>query len=192
MTGLLAVLPSAGPLGVLLAISLRRENEAAVVNTAGALAVTLLPVSVEFLLGPPVTFTPLLTYWAGVASVLHCLGMLGLYDRINVWDHLTHTVSAALATAVLYGGLLSMGGLTRPDAALATLVVLLGLGVLWEAVELLFRELGERFGIEPVLIHYGWRDTAFDLVFDVVGAVLVLAVDVRLFVSVFETLEKGL
>lgn len=188
MTGLLAVLVSAGPLGVLLAIALRLENKAAVVNTAGALAVTLLPAAVEFLLGPTVTFTPLLTYWTGVASVLHCLGMLGLYDRFYVWDHITHTVSAALGTAVLYGGFLSVGGLTRPDAAAATLLILVGLGVLWEVVELLFRELGDRFGIEPVLIHYGWRDTAFDLVFDVVGAVLVLVVDLRLFVQVFETI----
>jgi hypothetical protein len=66
------------------------------------------------------------------------------------------------------------------------------LGLLWELLELVLRELGDRHGIEPVLIHYGWRDTALDIVFDVVGVVLVLAVDLRLFVPVFETLTAAL
>ena len=192
MTGVVAILLTAGPLGLLLAVAMRRENEAAVVNTGASLAVTLTPVSLEVLLGPPVSFTPLLTYWIGGAGVLHCLGMLGPYETVPGWDHITHTVSAALATALLYAGFLSALGFTRTEAAAATLLVLLGLGVLWEAAELLMRELGERFGVEPVLIHYGWRDTALDLVFDVVGAVLVLAVDLRLFVRVFETLMAAI
>ena len=129
-----------------------------------------------------------MTYWVGGASVLHCLGMLGLYERVGGWDHLTHATSAALATALLYAGFLTTAGLNSSAAAATTVFVLVVLSVVWEVAELVLREVGERRGVEPVLVHYGWRDTAFDLVFDVVGAAVVLAIDLRLFVSVFETL----
>jgi hypothetical protein len=59
-----------------------------------------------------------------------------------------------------------------------------GVGVFWELLELAARDVGERFDVEPVLVHYGWRDTVFDLGFDAVGAVVVVAVDLRLFVSI--------
>ncbi len=190
MTGLLALLLTAGPLTAILAIAIRQENGAAVVNTAASLLVTLTPAAVEAALG--VSFTPLLTYWIGAASVLHCVGMLGWYDSIRGWDHLTHTVSAALAAALLYAGFLAAAGLSAAGAAAATLSVIVVMGVLWELMELVMRELGERHGIEPVLVHYGWRDTMLDMVFDVVGAVLVLVVELRLFVSVFETLTAAL
>ena len=190
MTGSLPVLLTVGPLTALFVTALRQENGAAVVNTAAALLVTLVPAAVEAALG--VSFTPLLTYWVGGASVLHCVGMLGWYETIPGWDHLTHTVSSALAAALLYAGLLVAADLSGAVAAAVTLLVIVVLGVLWELMELVMRELGERHGIEPVLIHYGWRDTVLDMVFDVVGVVLVLVVDLRLFVSVFETLVAAL
>jgi len=191
MTGFLAVLLTAGSLGVLLAVALRRRNEPAAVNIVAALLVTLTPAAVEFVLGPAVSFTSLLTYWIGGASVLHCLGMLGRYESVPGWDHLTHGISSALATALLYAGFLSVVGLDAAEAAAATVLTILGMSVLWEVAELVLREVGERRGIDPLLTNYGWRDTALDLLFDVVGAALVLALDVRVFVSVFETLPSG-
>jgi len=189
MTGPLTLLLTVGPLTVLLAVALRRENGAAVVNTAACLLVTLVPVAVDA--APGVSFSPVLTYWVGGASVLHCVGMLGWYESVQGWDHLAHTVSAALAAALLYAGFLVATGLSAPGAAAATLGLIVVLGVLWELLELLMREVGERHGIEPVLIHYGWRDTALDMVFDVVGVALVLVLDLRLFVPVFETLTAA-
>ena len=190
MTGVLPVLLTAGPLAALLALAVERENGAAVVNTAACLLVTLVPVAVET--GVGVSLTPLLTFWIGGASVLHCVGMLGVYESVRGWDHLTHTVSAALAGALLYAGFLVVADRSAAGAAAATLLLIVGLGVLWELLELAMRELGERYGVEPVLIHYGWRDTALDMVFDVVGVALVLVVDLRLFVPVFETLAAAL
>lgn len=190
MTELLPVLLTAGPLAAILAEAVRRENGAAVTNTAASLLVTLLPAAVQVALG--VSFSPLLTYWVGGASVLHCVGMLGWYESVQGWDHLTHTVSAALAGALLYAGFLVAFGLSGVGAAAATLLLIVVLGVLWELLELLVRDLGERYGIEPVLVHYGWRDTALDMVFDVVGVVLVLVVDLRVFVPTFETLTAAL
>jgi hypothetical protein len=66
-------------------------------------------------------------------------------------------------------------------ALLSNLVeVLLDFGaVLWEFLELAARVVGDRVGASPVLEVYGLRDTALDLVFNAVGAVPVVALDVR-------------
>jgi hypothetical protein len=48
-----------------------------------------------------------------------------------------------------------------------------GLGVFWEVLEFVARELADVVGVEPVLVQYGLADTVVDLVFDMVGAVLV-------------------
>lgn len=189
MTSSLSLLLTAGPLAVILLLAVRQQNGAAVTNTAGFLLVTFVPAAVETALG--VSIASVLTYWVGGASVLHCVGMLGWYESVGGWDHLTHTVSAALAGALLYAGFL-VAGRTAAGAAAATLLLILTLGVLWELLELAMRELGERYGIEPVLIHYGWRDTALDMVFDVVGVALVLVADLRVFVPLFETLLAAL
>ncbi|MFW6153478.1 MAG: hypothetical protein ACOC42_03875, partial [Halobacteriota archaeon] len=55
------------------------------------------------------------------------------------------------------------------------------LGVLWELLEVVTRDLSRYFGTDPLLVPYGRWDTASDLVFDGVGALLVLALDVRVF-----------
>jgi hypothetical protein len=124
-----------------------------------------------------------LAFWIAVAGLLHALGMLGRYDSVWWWDHLTHTLSAALAAALLYAGLLVVAPAIAVAGTVLTIVVL---GVLWEAGELFAREVADRYDIEPVLVHYGWRDTALDLLFDVVGAGVVVALDVRLFRPVVE------
>jgi hypothetical protein len=114
--------------------------------------------------------------------------MLGPYDSVWWWDHLTHTLSAALVAALVYAAALvalpTLGLSADPvTVAAVTVALTFGGGVLWELVEILARAVGERYGVEPVLVHYGWRDTAADLVFDVVGAVLVVALDVRVFLG---------
>lgn len=200
MTSPLLVLLAEAPLLALLYRSYRRGNEAAVVNTVGGIAVTGFPTAVELALGGlgagAISFTPLLTLWIGIASVLHSLGMLGYYEEIGWWDHLTHSLSSALATALVYAVLLvgvgpASGGGTLHLAG-ATLAVLLALSLFWEAAELAMRYLGEWYGVDPVLIHYGRRDTALDLLFDTLGTVVVLALDLRVFVGVFEQVAATL
>jgi len=56
-------------------------------------------------------------------------------------------------------------------------------GLCWELIELVARALGRRYDIDPVLVYYGLDDTAFDLVFNLVGAGIIVAFDVDLFVS---------
>ena len=170
-------------------------NTAAVINTLGSISITFVPWIVDWAVGisgsqQPATVSGL-TLIIGVAGLLHCLGMLGLYESTNWWDHLTHTVSAALAAALLYAGLLVWTS-DGTVAAVGAVLAIFGLGVAWELLELAAREIADWYDIEPVLVHYGWRDTALDLVFDLVGALLVVALDIRLFVPILESVLRAL
>lgn len=67
----------------------------------------------------------------------------------------------------------------------------LGLGLLWELLEYLIHVTRARFGIAPALVHYGRLDTALDLVFDAVGAAVVVSFGPHLLENVVESLERG-
>lgn len=171
---------------------IRRESGAIVVNAVAALGITALPSAVLSLGAGTTVLVWDITLWVAAASFLHSLGMLGLYESVSWWDHMTHTLSAGVLAAVIYPASLVATQLWSgtPKWPLVGAGVTVGLtlaaGIVWELLELVARELGERYDIKPVLIHYGWRDTALDLVFDVVGAVLVIALDVQLLSSIIE------
>ena len=177
-----------------LLVGRRTDNVPAVVNGVASLGLALSPIAVEFGLeigmGVDVTFGQALPLWLALAGFLHMLGMLGWYDTVWWWDHLTHTVSAAFIAALVYAGLLTLVDhspavqLSTAYVAAFTVLFTLGVGVLWEFVELVAREVGERIDHPPVLHHYGLRDTALDLLFNGVGALLVVALDLRTFVPV--------
>jgi hypothetical protein len=188
-----AVLSLQGALLGLLIVAVRRENVAATVNAFGALLLALLPALLEFalpaLLGRQISLGAILPLWIAIAGVLHTIGMLGAYETTWWWDHLTHTVSAALVAALVHAVVIVSGptiATTAGRAGMVTLAFTAAIGVLWELVELVARDIGERLDVEPVLVHYGWRDTAADLGFDVVGALLVVGVDLRTFVPIVE------
>lgn len=191
-----AVVVLQGGILVLLLEALRRRDSAAVANAAVSLAASLVPLALELLLpyavGWRLTIGPELPLWIAGAGLIHSVGMLGPYDTVHWWDSVTHTVSAALVAALTYAGLLavagSAAGVDSPVLGVAALTVVLTLaaGVFWELIELIARDVGERYDVEPVLVHYGWRDTALDLGFDALGALLVVAFDVRVFVSLAE------
>jgi hypothetical protein len=189
-TGLLVVLFVA-LLGAT-SVAVSRENVAAATNAVGSVVLALLAVAVAAGVGwadGGAGFDPGLPLWVTAAGFLHSVGMLGWYESVWWWDHLTHTVSAALVAAALYAGLLVTTGetaavdLSPVAVAAVTLSGTLAVGVFWELVELVARVVGERYDIAPVLVVYGWRDTALDIVFDFVGAVVVLGLNVRVFVS---------
>lgn len=186
--GLLVVL--LGGLGLTLAVAIHRQNVAAAVNALVASLLALLSLPLTAGLRSPwsgAVLAPELPLWVTVAGLLHSVGMLGPYDSIRWWDHLTHTVSAALVAALLYAGVIvaadGTGLLASTGTAVTTVVYTFAVGVFWELLELAARAVAERYDIEPVLVHYGWRDTALDLGFDLLGAVLVVAFDVRVFVA---------
>jgi len=162
----------------------RRGNVAAAVNALVAFAVAVLP----FVLGTTtdLVVAPGLALWLAVAGLLHSVGMLGPYDSVPWWDTVTHFVSASFVAALCYAGVLVAAPSGWVTAAATTILLTLALGLWWELVELVARELGEEFSVDPVLVHYGPRDTLVDLLVDVLGAVAVVAVDVRAFVPVVD------
>lgn len=191
MLDILVRVAYAGLLGgmvVGLAVGIRTNNWPAVVNAVGALVVAVAPVLVEHslaALGFTVAFVPALSLALGVAGLLHVTGMLGWYDTVTWWDHLTHTVSATILAAVVHASLHTVDaqapGVDLSEAYIAafTLLFVLSAGVLWELLEIYAHEIGTRVGAPPVLEYYGLRDTALDLVFNAVGAVLVIVIDIR-------------
>lgn len=190
-----------GGIFVILLAALRRGDVAAAVNALVSFSAVLVPLVVELVarvaLARTVHFGPELPLWIAAAGLLHSFGMLGPYDSVWWWDHVTHTVSAALVAALVYAGLIvALQHTNSGDPTGATLVGLtvaftFASGVFWEVIELAAREVGERHDIEPVLVHYGWRDTALDLVFDVVGALVVVLGDVRVFVAAAEQAPRA-
>jgi hypothetical protein len=189
LAALLAVLLAA--LGATLPVALGRGNVAAAVNALVALAFALLSfaATVGFPPSSGDAAAAALPLWVTVAGLLHSIGMLGPYDGVWWWDHLTHTTSAALVAALVYAGVVvavDAGGPALSPAGVAAVTVgyTFAVGVFWELVELVARAVGERYDVDPVLVHYGWRDTALDLAFDLLGAVVVVALDLRPFVDV--------
>lgn len=153
---------------------IRRRNPGAVVNAVVALAATYLPDVVERRY--EVEFRPWQRAYAGTAMLAHAVGMLGPYDDRWWWDHLTHVLSASLLGGVVHVVTRRRDRDPRVDV-LATVTV--G-GVAWELVEYAIHAVSKRLGIEPLLISYSARDTLLDLVFDLLGALLVLAFGDRL------------
>lgn len=188
-----------GALGWTLWLGLRRHDVAIVVNAVASLVAVVIPQCIELLapvlLSVSVSFRPLLSVWIGVAGFLHMIGMIGWYDTVWWWDHVTHTVSAALIAALLYAWLLVVEVDTRPfvltaSPTVAAVVLTLATGVLWEVVEQAVRLVCERLGIERILKRYGRLDTPLDIVFDGVGALLVVTTDFQLLVPLFEPIPR--
>lgn len=125
--------------------------------------------------------------------LLHAIGMLGPYDRTWWWDHVTHTLSASIVGGVAY---VVARTRTTSDSSVRNrhpafvVGVTLVLGLFWELIEYLIHRFADRIGVEPVLVSYGRHDTALDLVFDLVGAGLVVLLGPDALANVVESLTE--
>ncbi|MFW6321645.1 MAG: hypothetical protein ACOC0Z_07315 [Halohasta sp.] len=194
LAGLITIVSA---LGSTLLIGLRRREAAVVVNAVGSLVAVAAPIGVDPLVavdGASGSVPVQLSLLVGIAGLLHMLGMIGWYDRIWWWDHVTHTVSAALIAAIIYAWLLVVGVDTPTAAAVGPKPLTVGLtmlaGIVWELAEWALRLLSDRLGIERVVKRYGRFDTPLDILFDFVGAMLVVAVDLRLLAAVFASIPE--
>jgi hypothetical protein len=150
-----------------------------VVNAAVGLGVTVLPAVLRR--DYRIALDPVLTLWVTLAAFLHAVGMMGPYDSVWWWDHLTHAFSAGFVAAVGYALTRTIDrhvdSITLPASFLFVYVFLftVAAGVGWEVLEFLARTLASTLGMEAVLIQYSLEDTMLDLVFDMLGAVVVTA-----------------
>ncbi|WP_408958815.1 hypothetical protein [Natrinema sp. 74] len=149
-------------------VGVRRRNPGAVANAVVALVATYLPGIAERQYD--VEFRNWQRIYLESAMLTHAVGMLGPYDDVWWWDHLTHTHSATLLGGAVFAVARRRGRDPRPRVVA---VVACG-GVCWEIGEYIVHTVADRLGLEPLLVTYGRVDTLFDLVFDLVGALLVL------------------
>jgi hypothetical protein len=183
-------------IALILLVGLARRNVSVVVNATFALAATALPAVLERDYRLPLDAG--LTLWITAALFLHTLGMLGLYDGVWWWDHLTHTLSATIVAAVGYVTARAVDEssediyLPRPFLFVYIVLFTLALGVLWEVLEFAARGGAELFGLDPVLVQYGLSDSLLDLVFDAVGAVVVALFGAGVFDGIATTLADRL
>jgi hypothetical protein len=166
-----------------LVVGVRRRDVAAVANAAVAFVATYVPGFIER--HYDAEFHPWQRLYTLLAMLTHSIGMLGPYDDVWWWDHLTHT-----HTATIVGGAIHVAARRRdqvPHPRILGLVV--GAGVLWELMEYAIHAVANRLGLEPLLISYGREDTLFDLLFDLVGALLVVAFGDRLLGNLVDTAD---
>ncbi|WP_458207056.1 hypothetical protein [Haladaptatus sp. NG-SE-30] len=160
-----------------IAIGVASRNVGVLVNGVFALGVTFLPAVLRR--DYRISLGPALTLWITAAVFLHAIGMLGLYDVVWWWDHLTHTLSATLVAGVGYATARAFDehsdAVYFPPRFIFVYVLLftLAFGVVWEVLEFVAREFARAAGMKPVLIQYGLEDTIVDLIFDAAGAILV-------------------
>lgn len=163
-----------------------RGSTGVVVNALVALGVTFLPALLEHEYGLPMDAG--LTLWISATVFLHALGVFGvpgvtgnLYaadSPIPFYDGLTHALSASVVAAVGYTVARAVDEHT--DAVelpprftfVFVLLFVIAFGVLWEVVEFAVGTLAAGVGGD-VLTQYGLADTIRDLVFDIVGGVVV-------------------
>lgn len=147
----------------------RRRDPGAIVNAVVAFGATYLPAVLETRC--TVEFRPWQRIYVETAMLTHAVGMLGPYDDVWWWDHLTHIHSATLVGGLIHviSRRLDVDPRPRVLTGVATM------GVLWEIVEYITHLASRQAGLEPILVSYSKTDTLLDLVFNIIGAVLVLA-----------------
>ena len=187
-----------GAIATIVAYGVLAGDAVLVVNGLLGLATTLLPWALDRF--GDVSFGRPLVFWIAIAVLLHTLGMAGHYEAIWWWDHLTHTLSAALLASVGYALARALDEhsavISLPGDFLFLYVILftMAAGVAWEVAEFLGRMIARSLGHQPLLVQYGLSDTILDLLFDGVGAVIVglagqrwAGVSTESFASRFET-----
>lgn len=170
----------------------RRRDPSVIVNGVVSLVFAAIPGFFENRYGA--RFRPWQRLWVSAAALVHTSGLLGPYDRIWWWDHLAHALSGAVvagaADVVLRVGVEEAGRATVSPTSRPVVVVgvTLAFGSLWEALEYVVHAIADRLGFEPLLVHYGRLDTVRDVVFDLLGAGLVVLFGRRALSNVVESI----
>lgn len=137
--------------------------------TAGlALGITLLP---AFLTRQyDYTLNPGLLLWLTLAVTIHTAGSMGLYERIEIFDNIAHTVSGMVIAGLGYASFraleLHSDDIDIPSQfrPLFILIFVLAMGVFWEVIE---------FGFGDLIEVYGVNDIVTDMIFNTLGATIV-------------------
>ena len=167
-------------------IGIDRGDTGIVVNAGVALVVAQLPPILQR--DYEIPMNPALTLWITGAVFLHALGTVGLpgsslnfYTTVWWYDHVTHALSASVVAAA---GYITVRAIDRHNddiylpprfTFVFVLLTTIAFGVFWEVIEFTVSQASLLLGATSVLTQYGLSDTMLDLLFDVVGAVVVAA-----------------
>lgn len=147
------------------------------VNAAIPLVVTFLPAVLrrEYSFTMDAGLVLLLT----VAVFLHALGSVSLYRNYSWYDEITHTVSAVFVAGIGYAVLATFER-HSPDVDLPPevrgvfiLIFVLAFGVIWEVFEFSAVWLSRSIGVRSPVRVFGIDDIVMDMVFNLIGALLV-------------------
>jgi len=163
-------------------IGLDRGNIGVMVNAGMGLLVTFLPAVLERDYDIPMDAG--LTLWITTAVFLHAIGTLGPYQsRIMVmgigWDSVTHVLSSSLVAAIGYSTARAIDQhideVYLPPKFMFVFILLfvMAFGVIWEVIEFGVAGAASMLGSGAVLTQYGLEDTMRDLIFDMLGGVIV-------------------
>lgn len=164
-------------LGGILLVGIARRDLPTASNAAIALAITFVPAILERDYELPMDAG--LVLWITAAVFLHAIGTAGLYDVIARWDNLTHALSASVVAAAGYSIVraihLHTDDVYIPPRTTFVFILLfvLAAGVVWEILEFFIDQSADRLGIDAVLAQHGINDTIVDLLFNIVGALVV-------------------
>lgn len=169
------------------------------VNAAIALGVTFLPAILERDYDIPMDAG--LTLWITSAVFLHTVGTLGPYQSRAMimgigWDSVTHTLSASLVAAIGYATTRAIDQHTDevvlPPRFMFVFILMfvMAFGVIWEVVEFGVAGAASIVGTDSVLTQYGLEDTMRDLMFDLVGGVIVAIWGTAYLTDVVGALER--
>mgnify|MGYP000465867144 CR=1 FL=1 len=164
-------------IALVLGVGVATLNVSIVINAVVALAVTYLPALLRR--DWDLRLSPGLTLVITTAVLLHSLGMVGLYEGLWWYDHLTHTLSAGIVAAVGYATTRAIDqhsdAVSFPPRFLSVFLLLmtLALGVFWEVLEFTVALIAGATGGASVLTQYGIGDTMMDLLFDTLGGIVV-------------------
>lgn len=143
--------------------------QVATVITGGiALLVTLSPVLLKREFG--YSLNPGLLLLLTLAVTIHTAGAMGLYERFGWFDYIAHTVSATVVASIGYASFRALEihspSIDVPSRfrVLFILVFVLAVGVAWEVIE---------FALGDLMTVYGINDIVTDMIFNLVGAVIV-------------------
>ncbi|MFB6137520.1 MAG: hypothetical protein ABEJ42_04160 [Halobacteriaceae archaeon] len=181
-------------------LGLYTRNVGVAVNSAVALLVTQLPPALER--NYAIVMDPRLVLWLTAAVFLHALGTVPLpgletlYRSVGWWDHLTHALSSSVVAGAGYAAVRALDehvdGLELPPSFtfVTILVSVVAFGVLWEVLEFAIGLVASATGTRGILTQYGLEDSMLDLVFDLVGAVVVAAWGTAYLTDVITQLER--
>lgn len=159
-----------------LGIGVISRNPTTAVNAGISLGVTFLPAVLERDYRIPMDAG--VTLWITTAVFLHTLGSMGTYGAVWWWDHLTHALSASVVAGAGYAVVRAVDehnpSIDLPGRMMFAfiLIFVVAFGVVWEVLEFAIAETSRVLPIRPVLAQHGLEDTMMDLLFDVVGGVV--------------------